>query len=50
MGVKLTYAVSSECIKSQQNPDYADGIWAVVAVDLSKISGKAKRVNITTLT
>lgn len=31
----------------QQNPDYAGGIWAVVAVDLSKISGKARRVNIT---
>lgn len=31
----------------QQNPDYADGIWALVNVDLSKISGKARRVNIT---
>ncbi|HFQ94147.1 MAG TPA: type II toxin-antitoxin system HicB family antitoxin [Anaerolineae bacterium] len=29
------------------NPDYADGIWAVVSVDLSKLSGKSKRVNIT---
>lgn len=31
----------------QQRPEYADGIWAFVTVDLSKISGKAKRVNIT---
>ncbi len=31
----------------QNNPDYSDGIWALVAVDLSKLSGKSKRVNIT---
>jgi predicted RNase H-like HicB family nuclease len=31
----------------QQNPDYADGVWALVNVDLSKLSGKAKRINIT---
>jgi predicted RNase H-like HicB family nuclease len=31
----------------QQNPDYAGGIWALVTVDLSRISGKSKRVNIT---
>ena len=31
----------------QSNPDYADGIWAVVTVDISKLSGKTKRVNIT---
>lgn len=30
----------------QQNPDYADGVWALVNVDLSKISGKSRRVNI----
>ncbi len=30
-----------------KNPDYADGIWAVVAVDFSKLSGKSKRINIT---
>ena len=28
-------------------PDYKDGIWALVSVDLSEISGKAKRVNVT---
>jgi predicted RNase H-like HicB family nuclease len=31
----------------QGNPDYAEGIWAVVSVDVSKLSGKSKRVNIT---
>jgi predicted RNase H-like HicB family nuclease len=31
----------------QQNPDYAAGVWALVTVDLSRISGKSKRVNIT---
>ena len=31
----------------QGNPDYAEGIWALVTVDLSKLSGKTRRVNIT---
>ncbi len=31
----------------QQNLDYQDGIWAIVEVDISKLSGKSKRVNIT---
>ena len=31
----------------QSNPDYADGIWALVSIDLAKLSGKSKRVNIT---
>jgi hypothetical protein len=31
----------------QANPDYVDGVWAVVSVDLSKLSGKTRRVNIT---
>jgi predicted RNase H-like HicB family nuclease len=31
----------------QQNPDYVVGIGAFVTVDLPKISGKAKRLNIT---
>jgi predicted RNase H-like HicB family nuclease len=29
------------------NPDFADGVWAIVEVDLSKLSGKTQRVNIT---
>jgi len=31
----------------QRNPDFADGIWALVSVDFSRLEGKAKRVNIT---
>ena len=31
----------------QNNPDYADGVWALVSIDLAKLSGKTKRVNIT---
>lgn len=31
----------------QNNADYNDGIWALVTVDLSKLSGKIRRVNIT---
>lgn len=31
----------------QVNPDYAGGVWAVVNVDLTKLSGKTRRVNIT---
>lgn len=31
----------------RQNPLYTDGIWALVTVDLSKLSGKSRRVNIT---
>ena len=29
------------------NKDYKDGTWAMVAIDISKLSSKAKRVNIT---
>ena len=33
--------------KHRTNRDYAGGLWALVDVDPSKVSGKAKRVNIT---
>jgi predicted RNase H-like HicB family nuclease len=29
------------------NPDYADGVWAVVDVDVSRFDGRAEKVNIT---
>jgi predicted RNase H-like HicB family nuclease len=29
------------------NADFADGVWALVSVDFIKLSGKARRVNIT---
>lgn len=31
----------------RDNPDYTDGIWAVVDVDLAALGDKAERVNIT---
>lgn len=31
----------------QNNPDYVDGVWAIVSVDISRLSGKTKRVNVT---
>ncbi len=31
----------------QHHPDYADGVWAYVTVDLAQLSGKTRRVNIT---
>lgn len=31
----------------QNNPEYAGGIWAYVTVDISKLPGKTRRVNIT---
>lgn len=30
-----------------QNSDFEGGTWAIASVDLSKLSGKAKRINIT---
>lgn len=29
------------------NPNYQDGVWALVEVDVTKLAGKTKRVNIT---
>lgn len=31
----------------KDDPDFANGLWAVVEVDVSKLSGRSKRVNIT---
>ena len=31
----------------QNNPNYANGLWALVTVDVTKLSGKTRRVNIT---
>jgi predicted RNase H-like HicB family nuclease len=37
-----------ETVESHQgNPDYAEGVWALVDVDLTKLSGKVRRVNVT---
>lgn len=29
------------------NPDYADGVWAAVEVDVARFEGKAEKINIT---
>ena len=29
------------------NPDYADGVWATVDVDVSRFDGRAEKINIT---
>ena len=39
--------LSSEIEDHQDNPEFRNGVWAVVEVDLSKLSVKSKRVNIT---
>jgi predicted RNase H-like HicB family nuclease len=31
----------------QKDPDYRDGIWALIEIDISKLSLKSKRINIT---
>ncbi len=31
----------------QENPEYEGVIWAIASIDLSKLAGKAKRINIT---
>lgn len=31
----------------QSNEDYRDGVWAIVAVDISKLSSETRRINIT---
>jgi hypothetical protein len=33
----------------QANPEYRDGIWGIVELDMSQLSTKPKRVNITLL-
>jgi predicted RNase H-like HicB family nuclease len=38
---------ASPIAKHQIDPEFAGWIWALVEMDLSKLSGKAKRVNIT---
>lgn len=39
--------VSTNIEKHKDNPDFKDGVWALIEVDLSKLSLKSKRVNIT---
>ena len=39
--------VASSIENHKDNPDYRDGLWALVNIDISKLSLKAKRINIT---
>ena len=39
--------VPSNIEKHKDNPDFKDGVWAIIEVNLSKLSLKSKRVNIT---
>ncbi|MBW6511554.1 MAG: type II toxin-antitoxin system HicB family antitoxin [Desulfuromonadaceae bacterium] len=39
--------VPTDIEKYKENSDYQDGVWALVDVDLSKLSLKSKRVNVT---
>ncbi|MES9901939.1 MAG: type II toxin-antitoxin system HicB family antitoxin [Sedimenticola sp.] len=39
--------LSSAIEEHQKNPEYKNGVWAIVEVDISKLSVKSKRVNIT---
>jgi hypothetical protein len=39
--------VATDIEKHKDNLNYKDGLWALVDVDLSKLSLKSKRVNIT---
>jgi predicted RNase H-like HicB family nuclease len=39
--------VASSIENHRDNPEYEDGLWALVNIDISKLSLKAKRINIT---
>ncbi|MBL4826005.1 MAG: type II toxin-antitoxin system HicB family antitoxin [SAR324 cluster bacterium] len=39
--------LSSSIEENQKNPDFENGIWAIVDIDIAKLSIKSKRVNIT---
>ena len=41
------YPIVKSVEEHMQNPEYAGGVWAIINVDISKLSGKAKRINVT---
>jgi len=43
----LEIPVPSAITAHRENPDYADGIWATVDVDMSRFDGRAEKINIT---
>lgn len=42
-----TIPLPSSIEAHKENPDYAEGTWAFVDVNLSKLSGKSRRINVT---
>ncbi len=42
-----TIPLSKNIEEHQSNPEYEEGVWAVVSIDISQLSGKARRVNVT---
>jgi predicted RNase H-like HicB family nuclease len=38
---------SSSITYHKENPDFADGIWAVVDVDITPLLGKSEKINVT---
>jgi predicted RNase H-like HicB family nuclease len=39
--------LASSIENHRDNPEYEDGLWALVNIDISKLSLKAKRINVT---
>lgn len=39
--------IAQDIESHKTDPDWAEGIWALIQIDLSKLSGKSKRINIT---
>ncbi|ADZ92890.1 type II toxin-antitoxin system HicB family antitoxin [Marinomonas mediterranea] len=39
--------VASEIAVYKDNPDFADGIWAVASVDITPLLGKSEKINVT---
>jgi predicted RNase H-like HicB family nuclease len=39
--------VATDIEKHKDNPDFKNGLWAIIDVDLTKLSIKSKRINIT---
>ncbi len=39
--------VASSVAQHKDNPDYANGVWALVSVDMGRYEGKSEKINIT---
>jgi predicted RNase H-like HicB family nuclease len=46
-GEELEIPMPTPLAEQQQNPDYADGVWLLLDLDLTRVRPKAKRINIT---